>query len=352
MDLITIPTAIPPWNYISSQITMCTVTLGIIGIRLWVNYSHSRKFLADDYLCVIALAFVASYSATSSMMNWAFNSPPTDVSIKYITRLAAACIFTATSAMYFSKLPLLIFFLRTFGVKRWVRYTCYSLMTFTAVGFFASAMYTGIWCSPEIHTADVPYLFNCVSATFYTTVSRNALSLAVDVVIFVLPLPIVLRLKMALHNKIGIALVFLTGSFALIAGVVSLYFQSSQIRSTSSNITNAMLTTVLECCIIIMVSCATALHLFWRNHLRRSALFSRFASTASTTMGTRSRKSQPRGTTLDGRSKSSTGPILVTTDHYIELRDHKGGGEKEDGRESGDGMGYEAKATGKRYIGV
>lgn len=145
--------------------------------------------------------------------------------------------------MYFSKLPLLILFLRTFGVKRWLRYTCYSLMVFTAIGFLASAMYTGIRCSPEIYTADVPFLFQCVSATFYTTVSRNALSLAVDVVIFVLPLPIILRLKMALHKKIGIALVFLTGSFALAAGVVSLYFQSSQIKSSSSNITNAMLAT-------------------------------------------------------------------------------------------------------------
>ena len=114
--------------------------------------------------------------------------------------------------MYFAKLPLLLLFLRTFGIKKWLRYTCHSLMIFTALGFLASAMYTGIKCSPEIYDPDVPFLFQCVGATFYTTVSRNVLSLVVDVVIFILPLPIILKLKLPLHKKIGIALVFLTGS--------------------------------------------------------------------------------------------------------------------------------------------
>ncbi|KAF2683814.1 hypothetical protein K458DRAFT_42700 [Lentithecium fluviatile CBS 122367] len=338
MEAITIPTIIPPYNYIASQITMCTVTLGFISIRLGANYSHSKKLLADDYFCIVALLFVASYSATSSMMNWAFNSDPRDVGIVYITRLAAACIFTATSAMYFAKLPLLILFLRTFGIKKWLRYTCYFLVSFTAVGFLASAMYTGIQCSPEVYEPGVPFLFQCVSATFYTTVSRNSLSLAVDVVIFILPLPIILKLKMALHKKIGIALVFLTGTFAIAAGVVSLYFQSSQIRSTSSNITNAMLTTVLECCIIIIVSCATALHLFWRNHLRKTSLFTRFGfgSLASVTRSKRSRTDDT--TPLSDRSKDPRA-IRVTTDQYFELRDNNGPRLPS----------YEAKADGKQW---
>jgi hypothetical protein len=104
---------------------------------------------------------------------------------------------------------------------------------------------------------------------------------------------------------------------------------------------------VLECCIIVIVSCATALHLFWRNHLRKSALFSRFAFSAST-IGARSRKSQSDSTPLGGRSKDSSGPIRVTTDHYIELKDQQGGG-KENGGVSGKGMGYEANAVRERY---
>lgn len=128
-------------------------------------------------------------------------------------QLAAACIFTATAAMYFAKLPILIFLLRTFGVKKWLRYISYCLMVLTALAFLASALWTGVNCSPGLQDdVDQAFLFSCVSATFYTTVSRNSISLAVDVIIFIMPLPLVARLKMAPRKKIGVALVFLAGS--------------------------------------------------------------------------------------------------------------------------------------------
>ncbi|KAI1504831.1 hypothetical protein F5X99DRAFT_371110 [Biscogniauxia marginata] len=319
MEAVIQPTKIPAANYIGSQITLNITTLVVIAIRLWTNYWHCKKLFADDYLSVVALILVASYSATSSMMNSTFNSTPETVSLIFITRLAAACIFTATAAMYFAKLPLLILFLRSFGVKKWLRYTCYTLMVITAVGFLAAALYTGVNCSPEIHTSlGDPYLFRCVSATFYTTVSRNSLSLIVDMVIFVLPLPIVTKLKLPLRKKIGLALVFLTGTFALAAGTVSLYYQAGQLASTSSNITNAMLATVIECCIVIIVSCAPAFRLFWTHYLKKSSLFSQFSESSSTT---RSKGSQAVSTP-GGVPKSSSGPIRVTTHHYIELRDY------------------------------
>lgn len=127
-------------------------------------------------------------------------------------QVAAACIFTATAAMYFAKLPVLIFLIRIFGIQKWLRYTAYFLMVITALGFLASALWTGLQCSPNLHKADEAFLFNCVSATLYTTVSRNSLSLAVDLVIFFMPLPLIAQLKLARRKKIGVGLVFLAGS--------------------------------------------------------------------------------------------------------------------------------------------
>lgn len=116
-------------------------------------------------------------------------------------------------------------------------------MVAMALCFFASAMWTGAYCSPGLHTVDTVFLFSCVKSTYHTTVSRNSLSLVVDLVIFALPLPFVLKLKLSRRKKIGVALVFLTGSFGIIAAVVSLYYQTGQAAETSSSITNAMLTT-------------------------------------------------------------------------------------------------------------
>lgn len=246
-------------------------------------------------------------------------------------QLAAACIFTATAAMYFAKLPILIFVMRTFGIHKWVRYTGLFLIVITALGFLAAAMWTGINCSPSLHTINAMFLFKCVDATYDTTVSRNSLSLAVDLVIFVLPLPLVVKLKLSRRKKIGVSLVFLTGSFGIVAAVVSLYYQTGQASKTSSSITLAMLTTIIECCTFLMVSCAPALRLFWSHYFGRSAFAHRLGLGASMTAGGTS-SSAKRSQGLSGGSgrwnHSQTGaagtgaaPIRVTTDHYIELHD-------------------------------
>ncbi|KXX80782.1 hypothetical protein MMYC01_203924 [Madurella mycetomatis] len=228
--------------------------------------------------------------------------------------------------MYFAKLPILIFVMRTFGIHTWLRYTGYFLMIAMALCFFASAMWTGAHCSPGLHTVDTLFLVSCVKSTYHTTVSRNSLSLAVDVVIFVLPLPFVVKLKLSRRKKIGVALVFLTGSFGIIAAVVSLYYQTGQAAETSSSITNAMLTTIIECCTFLMVSCAPALRLFWSRYLGKTAFAAKLGLDPSTAAST-SRKS--RDIILGQQqalSKSGQEPIRVTTHHYIELQETSGTG--------------------------
>ncbi|KAK4225231.1 hypothetical protein QBC38DRAFT_421817 [Podospora fimiseda] len=329
MEYVIQPSVIPTNNYIASMVVLNTATACLVTLRLYTNWRHHKNLFADDYLSVVGLAFVSSYSATSSMMNKSFNSRPEDIGISFITSLAAACLFTATAAMYFAKLPILIFVMRTFGIHKWLRYTGYFLMVFMALCFFASAMWTGVNCSPGLHTVDVPFLFKCVDATYYTTVSRNSLSLVVDLVIFVLPLPFVIKLKLSRRKRIGVAMVFLTGSFGIIAAVVSLYYQTGQKSKTSSSITLAMLTTIIECCVFIMVSCAPALRLFWSHYFGRSAFAVRLglgASTMASSSGKRTHNSSGVGSRggwpqSQNLSSKGQGPIRVTTDHYIELAD-------------------------------
>ncbi|KAK0744666.1 hypothetical protein B0T21DRAFT_407748 [Apiosordaria backusii] len=344
MEFVIQPTVIPTNNYIASMVVMNSLTASLVTIRLCTNWRHHKKLFVDDYLTVIGLAFVASYSATSSMMNRSFNSKPEDIEIAFITSLAAACLFTATTAMYFAKLPILIFVMRTFGIHKWLRYTGYSLIVFTALCFFAAAMWTGAHCSPGLHTVNLDFMIKCVDATYYTTVSRNSLSLVVDLVIFVLPLPFVFKLKLSRRKKLGVSLVFLTGSFGIAAAVVSLYYQFGQRTQTSSSITLAMLTTlvsllythtvyngltfvthrIIECCTFLMVSCAPALRLFWSHYFGKSA----FAARLGLGMSTTGRSSKRSEIALEGSSwhpsqaiRSAQTPIRVTTDHYVELHD-------------------------------
>jgi hypothetical protein len=242
------------------------------------------------------------------------SSPPT---IYYLGRLSTSCIFTATFAMYFSKLPVLFLYIRTFGVQKWLRYTCWFLMVFNALGFICVMIYTGVMCSVELNPETPQFLAQCVSITIYTTVSRNALSIAVDLVIFFLPLPIIAKLKLPFYKKLGVSLVFLTGSFALIAGIISLYYQQTRATATSTNIPKAMVATIVECCVAIIVSCAPSLYLFWTHYLRSTRVIQRLGLGGTSTTRTKSFPTNGHG----GTTNSSTAPIPVKSDYYIELGD-------------------------------
>lgn len=113
------------------------------------------------------------------------------------------------------------------------------------LGGLATLLYAGISCSPDLpqHVVAPPFLFSCVTALTDATIARGSLSLAMDVIMFVLPIPVITRLNMPLRRKIGLVFVFMTGLLAIAASALGLYFQKAQTGGTSSNFANALLVT-------------------------------------------------------------------------------------------------------------
>jgi uncharacterized BrkB/YihY/UPF0761 family membrane protein len=100
---------------------------------------------------------------------------------------------------------------RIFGVKEWFRWMCLFLIVFGTLGGVITLLFASISCSPGLHEPTPPFLFSCVSAITNATIARGSLSLAVDVIIFVLPIPIIVNLKMPHRRKIGLCIAFATG---------------------------------------------------------------------------------------------------------------------------------------------
>ncbi|KAI1250341.1 hypothetical protein MGN70_007394 [Eutypa lata] len=234
--------------------------------------------------------------------------------------------------MYTAKLPLIFLLIRTFGIEMWLRRTCQALVIIGLLGFLGSAIYTGISCSPALNVVSPLYLFKCITAVTQGTITRGSVSLMMDVVLFFLPLKVIKKLHLPLRRKIGLGLVFMTGLAAIAASSLGVYFQVAQSEGTSSNFANALLITVLESAIVILVSCAPSLHLFWTQQaysLRmRLGLVSRMSmsTTPKTKSGSSTRatiRHSVRHTPKESVSMSS-GPIQVTTHHYVELRDLPG----------------------------
>lgn len=127
------------------------------------------------------------------------------------SQLVAVGIASGNGAIYSAKLPLLFMLNRTFGVKRWFRWTCLFLIIFGTLGGVITLLFASISCSPSLHEPTPPFLFSCVTALTNATIARGSLSLAVDVIVFVLPIPIIVNLKMPLRRKIGLGIAFATG---------------------------------------------------------------------------------------------------------------------------------------------
>ncbi|KAK7926712.1 CFEM domain-containing protein [Apiospora marii] len=206
--------------------------------------------------------------------------------------------------MYFAKAPLLLLYIRLFGIELWLRVACYVTLAATAVLHLVCAIYASVGCIPADGKYESAFVLKCVAATQIPVLLRCFAAIATDVVALVLPLMIVAGLHLPMSRKIGLVLVFTTGIFAMTSGCVSLYYQWRMKNSANSaDMTVAMLCTNLECTIAIIVACAPAFNTLWKGCTERA----RKTSALRASSGVEEAKANPLQ------------QIRVTTHHYMEV---------------------------------
>ncbi|KAK7975790.1 hypothetical protein PG989_014253 [Apiospora arundinis] len=321
-------------TYMKIQIILDVIAVAFVAARVLTNYQYSKKIAPDDCerepgfdrdlgrvalanslpviidVSTVAVVVLISYSTSSFLMTrvasitrYRNNGDESTESIQ----ISVACLFTGGAAMYFAKAPLLLLYIRIFGIKKWFRVVCYTVLLATAVIYLACALYSGISCIPADGLYDDSFVLECAQSTFVPALCRCFTSIFTDLVALSLPLSVVVKLHLPRGRKIGLALVFMTGIFAIIAGCVSLYYQWKMKKtSNSSDMTVAMLCTCLECAIAIIVGCAPALHTLWTAYIAKTRLISAIKS---------SRSSQR----ADDTSQSPLQRIKVTTHRYVAM---------------------------------
>ena len=111
-----------------------------------------------------------------------------------------AQILTGPS-LFFAKTSLLLLYLRLFGPKQSTRYAIY-------VGLvFAFCLY---WISIPLMAYYCPRL-QCQSSMVILSLVQGPLNVVLDLYIFVVPIPVVMRLQMSLRRRFAVLSVFFTG---------------------------------------------------------------------------------------------------------------------------------------------
>lgn len=125
-------------------------------------------------------------------------------------KLGEACIFTGGAVAWLTKAPILLLLIRLFGVTQWLRIVSTYTLIVSAVIIAVSTIYSASFCNPQ-GTWSLEFSDRCSIAGARGGLVTGFVGLLSDVIIFVLPLPIIYNLRLPLRKKLGLTFVFMVG---------------------------------------------------------------------------------------------------------------------------------------------
>ena len=116
--------------------------------------------------------------------------------------------------IFFSKEAIFLLYLEIFHVKKGMRIAIYVGMIFTGFAYWTGIIIESIFCAAHIGEtwdplAGAPESMRCVKSEYWGIV-QGGCAIIIDVFIFVLPIPVILRLQLATRRKFQILGVFMT----------------------------------------------------------------------------------------------------------------------------------------------
>ncbi|KUI55949.1 hypothetical protein VP1G_03321 [Cytospora mali] len=186
-------------------------------------------------------------------------------------------------SLFFAKVAIVLMYKRLFGIYKWLRYICYAILTIDLVhggGLIAIS----VACTPFKRSSLGPsWVEHCDDAAYLVAMINAVLAVFNDVVIFVLPLPVILRLNMPHRKKIGLVAVFMFGLFGICASGANLYFQIIywSPKLTPATFVGTELSQNTEKAVAIIVGCTPSVYAFLRSKVVKMPIFDKLLNAFS-----------------------------------------------------------------------
>lgn len=219
-------------------VTSLFIGLNIVAVslRFTSRFSRQARFGADDWLSLVALILVNSYSVSFIIAIrrgigkhwWAV---PIDEWWRMYLAVYVSQIIVPI-ARCFVKMALLFLYRRVFTMNfKWFRYVWYALV-FYDIGYGIAYFFGSIFqCSPvsyyweeSNYSLNPPAHGSCKIDGFVFSIVSTSLIITVEVALFILPIIMLSQLRLKLLQKIGIMFIFGTGVIAIGAECTKLWF--------------------------------------------------------------------------------------------------------------------------------
>ncbi|KAK0118650.1 hypothetical protein ONS95_007532 [Cadophora gregata] len=284
-------------NIVAVAATIAVIAPLVAG-RVTIKLCITRVFNVEDYFCVLAWALSTGYLLTGI-----FNS------------------ITYGPAAWATKTTLLLIFIRVFTPFRKTTRFIYVFIVLMLMYYLPVMIIKIRICNPisVLWTPGLPAVCLDRVKLFYCDTVMSALT---DVVILVLPIPLVWSLKMPLNRKIQIAALLGAGGLATGASIVRLFlvFQPNDFIDETVSFIRFNLLAVAEVGIGIICTCLPAFNLLFIKHrLDRSKTASARANRSQYISSTKmSRLKVSRD--LESNSEEGRSLTRVATETHVEVR--------------------------------
>ncbi|KAI1493382.1 hypothetical protein F5X96DRAFT_622255 [Biscogniauxia mediterranea] len=246
----------PPSVLIGTAVLFIVTSIGSVGLRFYSRFISRAKLGIDDWITlpvmVICLALSVTQIVATTAGGLGSHLELVDGQLRYPARFY---VYEKTRYAYevigafclgVTKVSVLLFFRRLFPIRVFCIINNI-LICITLAWCIAYTVATAVRCSPVSTFTDrfeTEYNFFCVGDYQLFLLSYTASDLALDITIFLLPVPMVWRLQMPWRQKLAVAGIFLLGSITVASSITriivyhwAIYFAKAEPRRWDLDIT-------------------------------------------------------------------------------------------------------------------
>ncbi|UNI24266.1 hypothetical protein JDV02_010029 [Purpureocillium takamizusanense] len=197
-------------------VVICPV---LMALRIWARLRKGGSMGADDWTAIAALIFTLLTSGFL-VASCQYGMGKHWVTVVGHNRFETMKYFFMAQITYKASINLvkcciLLLYLRLFRIVRWFRWACWVLLAAAIMYCTASVAVTIFQCRPLIRAFDKTVPGTCINTAKFWYANAG-FSIATDVIILLLPMPLVWKLEVPIAQKVALMAVFAIGVFVVI----------------------------------------------------------------------------------------------------------------------------------------
>ncbi|KAJ4408212.1 hypothetical protein N0V82_009755 [Gnomoniopsis sp. IMI 355080] len=246
-------------------------------------YTHMRKLSTADYLALAGFILTIVYTALCL-----------DIVSVVVPNASLKILFAQGTILGpvigITKASILFLYLQLFRINAQFRIAVYAGLVLTFVTYFPSVPLEAYYAAPHVGQTWSDLLVNgAPEKLIYWGMVQGSLAVVVDLYLFVLPLPVIMRLHLSTGKRLGLATVFATALMGVVASVVALRYRVELYKNKADSTwpqTQVFICVIVENNVALIVSSMPGFATFVKVNVSESWLFKSLQSRLSGSRGT------------------------------------------------------------------